>query len=169
LNNLKQYQVESKTLCYFYIKNVRHMCFTIQKHIKTHVFLLSGVRCKAKSHQNGYWHAVWQTSWVINIKKEIKILFYTWFREDHSETFKYICFCPKHSFKSSISFSSGTLYFSTNNRVVRHVKNKRSRGQYTEMLLLDMEKAFDSVCTTVILLCIVICIWVKIILNEKYL
>jgi hypothetical protein len=31
------------------------------------------------------------------------------------------------------------------NRVVRHVKNTRSRGQSTGMLLIDVEKAFDSV------------------------
>jgi hypothetical protein len=30
------------------------------------------------------------------------------------------------------------------NRVVRHVKNRKFRGQSTGMLLLDMEKAFDD-------------------------
>jgi hypothetical protein len=34
-------QPGSKTLCFFYLKNVRHMCFPIQKQIKTHVFWLS--------------------------------------------------------------------------------------------------------------------------------
>jgi hypothetical protein len=48
---------------------------------------------------------------------------------------------PNHQFGFQVPhFTSQQL-----NRVVRHVKNKRSRGQSTGMLLVDVEKAFDTV------------------------
>jgi hypothetical protein len=46
---------------------------------------------------------------------------------------------PNHQFGFRVEHSHQL------NRVVKHVKNKRGLGQITGMLLLDVEKAFDSV------------------------
>jgi hypothetical protein len=53
----------------------------------------------------------------------------------------------RRSSKSSIWFLGGMAYSTSHqlNRVVRHVKYKKGPGQFTGMLYLDVEKAFDSV------------------------
>jgi hypothetical protein len=48
---------------------------------------------------------------------------------------------PNHQFGFRAAHSASHQL----NRVVRHVKNRRGHGQSTGMLLLDVEKAFDSV------------------------
>jgi hypothetical protein len=48
---------------------------------------------------------------------------------------------PNHQFGFRTAHSTSRQL----NRVVRHVKNRKAQGKSTEMLLLDVEKAFDSV------------------------
>jgi hypothetical protein len=48
---------------------------------------------------------------------------------------------PNHQFGFRAAHSSSHQL----NRVVRHVKNRRAQGESTGMLLLDVERAFDSV------------------------
>jgi hypothetical protein len=55
-------------------------------------------------------------------------------------------FISGHNVLSNHQFGFRTAHTTTHqlNRGVRHVKNRKAQGKSTEMLLLDVEKAFDS-------------------------